>query len=206
MFSMVHTIVALSAVSLMTSYSNSCHPRMDSSIRTWLMRELRRPRVAISTSCPMSNAVPPPSPPSVKAGRMRIGQEPISSAALMTSSIELQAIALEIGRSIDSQTWLNNSRSSALSMASRSEPISSTFSRSKVPSCDNSLAMFSAVWPPIPAKSASGFSISKIFRTVSGKSGSMYTLSAISGSFCMVAGLEFTRMTSYPSSRRARTA
>ena len=147
------------------------------------MREFRNPSVAISTSWPMSKAVPPPSPPNVNAGRIKIGHEPISSAALMTSSIELHAMACEIGKSIDSQTWLNNSRSSALSMASRSDPINSTPNRSSVPSCDSSLAMLSAVWPPIPARSASGFSISRIFRTVSGRSGSMYTRSAISGSF-----------------------
>ena len=131
----------------------------------------------------MSQAVPPPNPPSVNAGRINTGQAPIDSAAEMTSSMVLHAMASEIGSPIESHTWLNNSRSSALSIASRSEPMSSTPSRSSEPSCASSLAIFRAVCPPIPARRAHGFSISKIRRTVSGRSGSMYTLSAISGSF-----------------------
>ena len=127
-------MVALSEPSLITSYSSSCHPKIDSSMRTWLIRELRSPRVAISTSCPRSKAVPPPRPPRVNAGRIKIGQEPISSAALITSSIVLQAIASDIGRSMDSQTLLKRSLSSALSIASKSEPMSSTPSFSRVPS------------------------------------------------------------------------
>ena len=39
--------------------------------------------------------------------------------------------------------------------------------------------------------------------TNSGVTGSMYVRSAISGSVMIVAGFEFTRMTSYPSSRSA---
>ena len=68
------------------------------------------------------------------------------------------------------------------------------------------MAIFKAVWPPIPARIASGFSISKIRLTTSGNNGSMYILSAISGSFCIVAGFEFIRITSYPSSLRALQA
>ena len=77
---------------------------MDSSIKTWEMRELRKPSCEISTSSPMSRAVPPPNPPKVNAGRMRIGQLPISSAAAMTSSMELHATAWLMGKLIDSQT------------------------------------------------------------------------------------------------------
>ena len=173
MFSIVQTMVALSASSRITSYSSSCQPRMDSSMSTCEMRELRNPSWEISTSSPMSRAVPPPKPPNVKAGRMRMGQLPMSSAAAMTSSMELQATAWLMGRLIDSQTLLNNSRSSALSMASKSEPMSSTPRRSRVPLWESSLAMLRAVCPPMPARSAHGRSFSRILAMVVGSNGSM---------------------------------
>ena len=154
------------------------------------------PCLAISTSSPVLNAVPPPRPPSVNAGRISRGNAPRSSAAARTSSIELQAIARHTGRSISSQTFLNRSLSSASSIAWRSHPISSTPSFANVPPWASAVAILSAVWPPIPARSASGDSISRILATTSGRSGSMYILSAISGSFCIVAGLELMSMTS----------
>ncbi len=139
--------------------------------------------MAISTNCPKSQAVPPPSPPRVNAGRIKIGQDASCSAAAMTSFMVVQAIASLSGNPIDSHTSLNNCLSSALSIASKSEPINSMPNCSNVPLCANSLAIFSAVWPPIPANKAQGFSISIILLIVSGNSGSMYTTSAISGSF-----------------------
>ena len=93
MFSIVQTMVALSASSRITSYSSSCQPRMDSSMSTCEIRELRRPNCEISTNSPMSRAVPPPRPPKVNAGRIKMGQLPINSAAAMTSSMELHATA-----------------------------------------------------------------------------------------------------------------
>ena len=160
-------------MSLITSYSSSCQPRIDSSIKTCPILEFLRPSVEISINSPKSYAVPPPSPPKVNAGRINKGHEPIVSEAAITSSIELQAIASLIGSPIDSQTLLNKSLSSALSIASKSEPINSTPILSNDPSCASSLAMFSAVCPPIPARIASGFSFSRIFLTVSANKGSM---------------------------------
>jgi carbamoylphosphate synthase large subunit len=96
---------------------------------------------------------------------------------------ELQAIAFGTGKSIDSHISLNNALSSAFSIASKSDPINSTPCFSRVPSFANSVAIFNAVCPPIPASKASGFSVSIILRTTSGSKGSMYTTSAISGSF-----------------------
>ena len=81
----------------------------------------------------MFHAVPPPKPPKVKAGLINNGHVPICSAAEITSSIDLQAIASLIGKLIESQTLLNKSRSSALSIASRSDPINSTPSSSRTP-------------------------------------------------------------------------
>ncbi len=129
--------------------------------------------MAISTNSPKSQAVPPPSPPNVNAGLINNGQLFIDSAADKTSSMELQAIASEIGRSIDSHTLLNKSLSSALSIASKSEPINSTPNSSRTPWCANSLAIFRAVCPPIPANKAQGFSISNMRLTDDDNSGSM---------------------------------
>ncbi len=127
-------MIALSEASLITSYSCSCQPSILSSIKTCPIDECKIPCRAISTSSPVLNAVPPPSPPKVKAGRINSGNEPNLSAAVKTSSIELHAIALHTGKSISSQTFLNRSLSSASSMASRSHPINSTPKRAKVPS------------------------------------------------------------------------
>ncbi len=121
----------------------------------------------------------------------------------MTSLIEEQATASQTGRSILSHTLLKRSLSSASSIEARSQPINSTLSSSNDPSFAKADAMFNAVCPPIPARSASGFSISRILFTTSGSRGSMYILSAISGSFWMVAGLELINITSYPSSLNA---
>ena len=52
-FSMVHTMMALSAPSRITSYSCSCQPRMLSSMRTCPIAECRMPWLAISTSSPV---------------------------------------------------------------------------------------------------------------------------------------------------------
>ena len=65
------------------------------------------------------------------------------------------------------------------------------------------MARFSPVWPPRVGSKASGRSASITLATISQVSGSMYVRSAISGSVMIVAGLELTSTTSYPSSRRA---
>ncbi len=78
--------------------------------------------------------------------------------------------------------------------------------RSSTPLSASSRAQLSAVWPPIVGSTASGFSLAMMRSTVCQLIGSMYTASAISGSVMMVAGLELTRMTRYPSSRSALQA
>ena len=145
MFSIVQTMMALSELSLITSYSCSCQPKILSSMRTWPIAECRIPWLAISTNSPMLNAVPPPSPPSVNAGLINNGNEPRFSAAAITSSIDSHAIALHTGRSISSHTLLNRSLSSASSIAARLHPISSTPNSSRVPSLASADAMFRAV-------------------------------------------------------------
>jgi hypothetical protein len=68
---------------------------------------------------------------------------------------------------------LNFSRSSALSMASREAPISSTPYFSSTPSRARSSAQLSAVCPPMVGSSASGRSFSMIFSTTCQVIGSM---------------------------------
>ena len=73
----------------------------------------------------------------------------------------------------------------------------------RTPFCSNPTVKFSPVWPPIPGIIASGFSFSIIFSTDSTVNGSMYTISAVSGSVCIVAGLELTSTTLWPASLNA---
>ena len=68
--------------------------------------------------------------------------------------------------------------------------------RASTPRSASFMATFSAVCPPIVGSSASGFSRSMTSSTNSGVTGSMYVRCAISGSVMIVAGLEFTRITS----------
>lgn len=58
----------------------------------------------------------------------------------------------------------------------------------------------------MPETTPSMPSLSMILAITSARSGSMYTLSAVPGSVWMVAGLELTSTTLYPSSRSERHA
>ena len=69
--------------------------------------------------------------------------------------------------------FLNSSRSSAMSIASREAPISSQANLSSTPSRTRSSAQLSAVWPPMVGSSASGRSFSMIRATVRQCTGSM---------------------------------
>ena len=97
---------------------------------------------------------------------------------------------------------LNWSRASAFSITAALAPIISTPYFSSTPCWCNSIARFKPVWPPRVGSMASGRSASITLATISQVSGSMYVRSAISGSVMIVAGLELTNTTSYPSSRR----
>ena len=115
-------------------------------------------------------------------------------------------VAFGFSRPMRSIASRNNLRSSAISMASRLAPIISTPNFSKTPISSSAKEVLSPVCPPIVGKSASGRSFSIILATISGVMGSIYVASASSGSVMIVAGLEFTRMTRYPSSRSALQA
>jgi hypothetical protein len=75
-------------------------------------------------------------------------------------------------------------------------PISSTPCFASTPRSDSFIATLRAVWPPIVGSRASGLSFSITSSTYSGVTGSTYVRCAISGSVMIVAGLEFTRITS----------
>ena len=98
---------------------------------------------------------------------------------------------------------LKSSLSSAMRMVSALVPIISTWCSRRKPDSSSSTARFRAFCRPAWAKMLSGvFFQDDLFNRFRCQ-GSIYTLSAISRSVMIVAGLEL-RMTSTPSSRSAR--
>ncbi len=85
-FSIEHTTTTLSLLSRMSSSSNSFHPRIDSSIRTFAVGEADRPPPAIRSRSSVVYARPDPSPPMVNDGRTTTGR-PSSATVAWTSSI-----------------------------------------------------------------------------------------------------------------------
>src|SRR3569833_634378 len=100
-----------------------------------------------------------------------------------------------VARPISPIAMRKRSRSSAISMASREAPISSTSNCSSTPCLARSSAQLSAVWPPMVGSTASGRSFSMILATVCHCTGSMLTAPAMPGSVISVAGFESTWMT-----------
>ena len=101
---------------------------------------------------------------------------------------------------------LNISRSSAFLMVRAVVPMRRTLCSFKKPASSSSMARFSPAWPPRVGSTLSGCSFKISCSTTSTVRGSMYTLSAMSLSVMMVAGLEFKRTTSTPSSFKERQA
>ena len=87
MFSIEHTITTLSALSRITSSSNSPQPITDSSSSTWPIGETSMPRATMRSNSSGLRAIPPPRPPSVKAGRTTHGRPRSASASLAWSSV-----------------------------------------------------------------------------------------------------------------------
>ena len=111
-----------------------------------------------------------------------------------------------MGTPMPSISLRKRSRFSVMSMASVSTPIMRTPCCSQMPSFSHSMARFSAVWPPMVGSTASIWCCSRMASMLSGFSGRRYTLSAVTGSVMMVAGLLLISVTSMPSSRRERLA
>ena len=124
---------------------------------------------------------------------MRTGYLPMTLTASLASSIELTDLDTGTGSPILSMVSLNSSLSSDMAMASGCVPTREQWSLSSSPESASSEQMFRAVCPPIPDRTPSTPSFSMILATLEATRGSMYTLSAVSGSVWMVAGLELTR-------------
>ena len=169
------------------------------------MGETRKPPEAISMNCASSSAMPPPLPPSVKAGRIITGYPILLATAIAVSMSSAMSEGMT-GSFISASVSLKRSLSSALSIVSGSAPSSVTFIFSKKPSLASCMERVSPVCPPSVESRLSGRSFSIILLTVVRVSGSIYILSATALSVMMVAGLELTSTTSSPSSLSARHA
>ena len=110
------------------------------------------------------------------------------------------------GSPIFSMVFLNSRRSSAFLIVSDVVPIRRTLFSFKKPASSSSIARLSAACPPSVGSTLSGFSFFISCSTTSTVSGSIYTRSAMSLSVIIVAGLEFSKTTSTPSSFRERHA
>ena len=115
--------------------------------------------------------MPPPVPPSVKLGRMTAGS-PIVARAARASASECAITLRGDSMPISAIASRNFSRSSARSITSARAPMSSTLYLASVPAASNSIAVFSAVCPPIVGRIASGRSRAMIFSTIAGVIGS----------------------------------
>ena len=126
-----------------------------------------------------------------------------NSIPVCTSFTTLEAAQ---GSPIFSIVILNSRRSSAFLIVSEVVPIRRTLFLLRNPFSSSSIARFSAACPPSVGRTLSGFSFKISCSTTSTVRGSMYTRSAISLSVMIVAGLEFSRTTSRPSSFNERQA
>ncbi len=128
-FSIEHTAMQVSSASRMTSYSISCHPTRQRSTMTWPIGLARSPARIRSRYAGSVSTIPPPVPPSVKAGRTMAGKPIVSRAAsdeaCRSAGVAPPTIALgAYGWPIRSSRSRNASRSSAIRIASSGVPSS----------------------------------------------------------------------------------
>ncbi len=170
-FSIEQTVSTFPAPSRRTSNSISFHPPMYFSMRTCVIGESMSPLWAIKRSSSSSFATPPPAPPSVYAGRTITGYPSLSAISRHSSTVYAMSEGTT-GWSIFCIVSLKSSRSSALSMASRFTPMSSTPCSSKNPLFASLQPSVRPVCPPSDARMLSGFSFIIILLSVSSVSGS----------------------------------
>ena len=115
-FSIEQMTTTLSALSRISSSSNSPQPMTDSSISTWLIGLAASPSATRSWYSASERAMPPPWPPIVKPGRTMAGR-PMSSRAASASASEWAMRDRATRRPAASMVSLNSSRSSARWMA-----------------------------------------------------------------------------------------
>ncbi len=171
-FSIEQMMTQLSLRSRTTSISYSFQPSTDSSTSTCLTGEACSPARTICSYSSLLYAMPPPVPASVKEGRMMSGR-PILARACSASAMLVTISLFGQERPRRSMHSRKSLRSSAIAMALRLAPISSIFRRSSVPLSASSIAVFSAVCPPMVGRRASGRSFSRILATMSGRIGSI---------------------------------
>ena len=194
-FSMLQIMTQLSALSRITSSSNSFHPTMDVSMRISRIGLASSPSLAIFSNSSMVLAMPVPRPPKMYAGRMMTGS-PMSFRTSCASAMSCATPLRGTFKPISIMACLNLSLSSAVSIASAFAPISSGVPGTPTsPFSYKAIARLSPVCPPSVGRIASGFSRSIILARISGVRGSMYVRSAKSGSVMMVAGFEFASTT-----------
>jgi len=116
-FSIEHTITTLSAASRITSSSNSPQPMTDSSSSTWPIGDASMPAAAMRSNSSLVRAIPPPRPPSVKAGRTTQGR-PTSASAARACSMSVAIALLGMRSPARAIAAPNSSRSSAHAIAS----------------------------------------------------------------------------------------
>jgi hypothetical protein len=118
-FSIEQTTTTLSLRSRITSSSNSPQPSTDSSTSTWLIGLAASPSETTWASSVAVLPTPPPSPPSVNAGRTIAGSSNDPSARPRSASPTVVTICDQGTRSpADSMVSRNASRSSARRIAS----------------------------------------------------------------------------------------
>ena len=171
-FSIEQIIMQLSFLSLTTSISNSFQPSRHSSIKIWLTGDSCKPSLTILKYSFSVFAIPPPSPPRVKAGLIIAGS-PICFKTFAASLTWFTTLDFGRSKPISNIFFLNFFLSSALDIALEFAPISSILYFFKIPFFSAAIAKFRAVWPPMVGKIASGFSFLRIFSSTSKVIGSI---------------------------------
>ena len=143
-FSMEQIMIQLSFLSLTTSISNSFQPSKHSSTKTWLTGDSCSPFFTILKYSFFVFAIPPPSPPSVKAGLMIAGK-PIFFRTFVAWLFLFTISDLGKSKPISIIFFLNFFLSSAFEIAFEFAPISSILYFIKIPFFSASIARLSAV-------------------------------------------------------------
>ena len=157
-FSIEHTAMHVSSASRMTSYSISCQPTRQRSTITWPIGLARSPARTRSRYAASVSTMPPPVPPSVKAGRTMAGR-PISRerATLARPRRRPSTIQRRRVRLADPVEQVAE-RLAVLGHLDRLERRPEQADRVALEDAGlgQGVARFSAVWPPRPASRPSG--------------------------------------------------
>ncbi len=160
-------MILLPLLSRITSNSISFQPATDFSSKIWLMGDRRRPLSAISRSSASLLTIPPPLPPSVKAGRTITGYCSFSASTTASSTVVTISEGIH-GWPIFSIVSLKSWRSSARSIVSGRAPSNRTLLAAKKPSLASCIERVRPVCPPKVERILSGFSF-LIIRLSTGK-------------------------------------